>query len=82
MSLQEKLDQMRDQFESSAPPETLAIMHKATKALKNSDLMTNALKKGDMLPGFTLPDQNGAMISSAKLLEKGPLVISIYRGVW
>ena len=82
MKLQDQLDQMRDQFESSAPPETLEIMHKATADLKNSDLMQKALKKDDMLPGFSLPDQNGTMISSGELLEKGPLVISIYRGVW
>ena len=82
MKLQEKLNQMKAQFESSAPPEVLAAMHKATEELENSGLMANTLKKEDTLPEFALPDQKGAVISSGKLLEKGPLVISVYRGVW
>ena len=82
MKLQEKLNQMKAQFESSAPPEVLAVMHKATEELKNSDQMANVLKKGDALPEFSLPDQSGKVISSGKILEKGPLIISVYRGVW
>ena len=82
MKLQEKLDQRKAQFESSAPPEVLAIMHKATADLKNSNLMANTLKKGDTLPEFSLPDQSGVMISSKEVIKKGPLVISVYRGVW
>lgn len=82
MNLQEKLDQMRTEFENSAPSEALTVMHKATEDLKNSNLMDNTLKKGDALPAFDLSDQNGEMISSAKLLETGPLIISFYRGVW
>lgn len=82
MKLQEKLDQMKSEFESGAPPEALAVMHKATEGLKQSGLVENALKAGDILPGFSLPDQSGKPVSSEKLLEKGPLVVSIYRGVW
>ncbi|THB75530.1 MAG: hypothetical protein D3926_20020 [Desulfobacteraceae bacterium] len=82
MKLQEKLNQMKAQFESTAPPEVLAAMHKATEDLKNSDLVGNAIKQGDPLPEFSLPDQNGNQISSGALLEKGSLVLSVYRGVW
>ncbi len=57
-------------------------MHQATEDLKNSDLMAKALKKGDMLPDFSLQDQTGSQVSSGTLLKKGPLVISVYRGVW
>ena len=54
MKLQEKLDQMKAEFESGAPPEALAVMHKTTEDLKQSGLMENALKTGDILPGFSL----------------------------
>ncbi|MEL7029388.1 MAG: peroxiredoxin-like family protein, partial [Pseudomonadota bacterium] len=37
---------------------------------------------GDVLPAFSLPNQDGAAVSSAALLEKGPLVVSFFRGVW
>jgi len=82
MSLQNKLDDMRKQFESSAPPEALTIMHRATDDLLHSGIMERVLKAGGRAPEFTLPDQNGHRVSSSELLRKGPLVVSFYRGVW
>jgi len=29
-----------------------------------------------------LPDETGSLVSSRDLLEKGPLVVSFYRGIW
>ena len=37
---------------------------------------------GDVLPAFVLPNQNGELVSSAELLIKGPLIISMNRGQW
>ena len=82
MSLQTKLDSMRNQFESKLPAETLEIMHGATVDLFKSGIMAQALKKNDTVPAFSLPDHNGNQIRSAELLDKGPLVVSFYRGVW
>jgi len=41
-----------------------------------------ALKAGDPLPDFLLPNAEGQLISSTQLLAGGPLVLSFYRGVW
>ncbi len=82
MSLQTKLDNMRKQFESERPAETVAIMHSATDDLLNSDIMDRVLQKNETAPAFSLPDQNGNQVRSSDLLDKGPLVISFYRGVW
>lgn len=82
MGLQDKLDDMRRTFESSAPPEALAVMHRATKDLRSSGIMERALKVGDRAPEFALPNINGNSIDSATLLGKGPMVVSFYRGVW
>jgi cytochrome oxidase Cu insertion factor (SCO1/SenC/PrrC family) len=82
MSLQDKLDALKKEFEAGAPPEALALMHRATDDLLNSGIMERTLKAGDRAPGFTLPDQQGQMVSSSELLGKGPLVLSFYRGVW
>jgi hypothetical protein len=70
------------QFESSASPEALAIMHRATDDLRHSDIMERVLTIGDHAPEFALPNAHGQIVSSAKLLKKGPLVVSFYRGVW
>ena len=82
MSLQAKLDTMREQFESKAPAETLAIMHGATNDLLASGIMDGVLKTGDPAPDFTLTDQDGKQVRTSALLSEGPLVISFYRGVW
>ena len=82
MSLQDKLDEIKKGFESSAPSEALTVMHRATEDLRNSGIMDHVLKVGDTAPGFTLPDEQGQMVSSSELLSKGPLVVSFYRGVW
>jgi peroxiredoxin len=40
------------------------------------------LKVGDKAPDFTGYDQNGKMVESKNLLQKGPLVLFFYRGKW
>lgn len=82
MSLQDKLDKIKKEFESDAPSEALAIMHRATDDLINSGIMERTLKAGDRMPRFTLPNEQGQMVVSSELLLRGPLVLSFYRGVW
>jgi hypothetical protein len=87
MTLQQKLDAYKAQFESGGPPAnvpkaTIEIMHRATEELRESGLAEGALKAGDHAPAFTLNNQDGNAISSAELLGKGPLVITFFRGHW
>lgn len=82
MSLQERLDKLKKEFEANIPPEALSIMHRATDDLLNSGAIERTLKAGDRLPAFTLPNEQGQMVASSDLLLKGPLVLSFYRGVW
>jgi len=39
-------------------------------------------KLGEIMPEFSLPDENGQLISLSSLLRFGPVVISINRGHW
>ncbi|WP_260929455.1 peroxiredoxin-like family protein [Novosphingobium sp. 9] len=87
MTLQAKLDAFKADFEAgkppySVPPEVIATMRRATAELIASGAAARALKAGDKAPAFTLNDPDGTPISSVQLLEKGPLVVSFYRGVW
>ena len=82
MKLQEKLDTFKADFETKVPPEKLAIMHRATEDLRRSGIVERAIKVGDRLPEFALPNLRGEQISSSELLRRGPLVITFYRGVW
>jgi peroxiredoxin len=87
MSLQDKLDAFRKNFEAggapfNAPDFIHEPMHRATDELIASGAADKALKVGAKAPEFTLNDPEGKPVSSADLLAQGPLIVTFYRGVW
>ncbi|PXW25481.1 peroxiredoxin-like family protein [Paraburkholderia caballeronis] len=87
MSLQDKLDAFRANFEAGgppyhAPPHIHEPMHRATAELIASGAAQHAPKVGAQAPAFVLDDPDGRPVSSATLLAQGPLVVTFYRGVW
>ena len=66
---------------ANSPKSALSSGEAAYDALLDA-LRSGIFKPGDRLPDFTLPDVDGAQVSSAELLAGGPLVISFYRGAW
>lgn len=82
LPLQGKLDAARAAFEAGAPPELVESLHRGVEALIASGAPRRALKAGDTAPDFTLPDTDGAPVSSKTLLLAGPLVVTFYRGAW
>jgi peroxiredoxin len=87
MTLQDRLDAFKADFEAGKPPysvpqSVIAAMHRATAELIASRQAEGAKKAGDIAPAFTLNDQDGHSLGSALLLEQGPLVLTFYRGVW
>jgi hypothetical protein len=84
MGLQQKLNERKQSFLASgkASPAMIETMHRSTEELRASGIMKHALQVGGTAPHFELPNQEGRQISSRKLLEKGPLVLSFFRGVW
>jgi peroxiredoxin len=87
MSLQDRLDAFKADFEAGKPPYSAPAwihepMHRATKELIDSGAASRALKVGDKAPTFTLKDSEAHAVSSADLLAQGPLIVTFYRGVW
>lgn len=82
MSLANQLDAIRSGAEKNMPDPTLELMHRATKELQESDILKGVIKPGIALPAFELPNQNDTMVSSADLLAKGPMILTVYRGLW
>ena len=82
MSLQEKLDAFKADFEGKAPRQAVETMHRATAELIASGQAGRALKAGAVAPAFTLSEADGGAVASGDLLARGPLVLSFYRGVW
>jgi hypothetical protein len=82
MSLQEKLDAHKAKSGANRPAEVRAALQRGTDELRASGILERVLKVGGRAPQFTLPNQDGAAVRSAALLERGPLVLTFYRGHW
>ena len=81
-SLQQQLDAIRNGFRKQAPPEVLELMHRATSDLTDVLARDPGLAVGDAAPPFRLPDQDRNVVDSADLLDRGPLVVTLFRGHW
>jgi hypothetical protein len=80
--LREKLDARRAGAKDRFPAEDLAVMHRATRDLRDSGILDRALKIGDAAPAWELTDSRGATLRSRELLAAGPVVLNFFRGVW
>jgi peroxiredoxin len=87
MSLQAKLDAFKADFESGKPPynaprAVIETMQRATAELIATGAAFRTKKAGDIAPSFSLKDPNGSVLNSGELLQRGPLILTFYRGVW
>jgi len=82
VSLNEKLEEMRQASWGRWDPEKVAILHRSFEDLTRSGILDRALKKGDRAPDFTLKSTSGAEVSLSGLLKSGPAVLAFYRGHW
>ncbi|GAA4970850.1 peroxiredoxin-like family protein [Algibacter aquimarinus] len=82
MNLTEQLKQKKEQSLASIPKEKLDVMLGSTQDLINVHLSNNALKTGDTMVDFELPNVNGKKEALSSYLQKGSTVISFYRGGW
>ena len=65
-----------------ANPEFMNGVDDIIKKEKEFEQGKNAIKIGQKAPGFELPNPEGKSILLDVLLEKGPVVITFYRGNW
>ncbi len=72
-----------------------ALARAALASLATASLLAGAIALGGCVkpratpisneqpaPSFSLPDENGATVSLASMLERGPAVVVFYRGHW
>lgn len=65
-----------------ANPEFMSSVDDIIKKEKEFEQGKNALKIGQKAPNFELPNPEGKPISLKQLLDKGPVIITFYRGNW
>jgi peroxiredoxin len=77
-SLGHRLDETRRSFD----PVWDVYYDRFVETMRAAGAASGSPKVGDTLAGFALPDSRGRYVSSLDLLERGPLVLSFYRGGW
>ena len=82
MSLKAQIDAFNVQKEANLPADVLALMNTTNEELIAQHIRNNALQVGDKIENFILPNHLGKNIELADLLNKGPVVVSFYRGAW
>ena len=82
MSLKDKLDQIRAGAASRMPAAALETMTAATQNLRASGILGSVPGVGAALPPFTLPNSRGDLIRSSQLLDRGAVVLTVFRGHW
>lgn len=76
--------QIKEVEESLPPlsPEQAELLKRASAELAASGITERVLKAGDQAPDFTLPDPVGVPVNLTAQLQKGPVVVTFYRGIW
>jgi peroxiredoxin len=77
-----ELEELSREVRSTASPERLQANAQTIADLVANGLSALALREGDVAPDFSLPDTRGHMVALKTLLDRGPVVISFYRGGW
>ncbi|MGD2047546.1 MAG: peroxiredoxin-like family protein [Gemmatimonadota bacterium] len=81
-ALKDKIDLYNAAKQENVPADILAAMAQATEELKRSGIEERALRTGDVMPDFELPNQHGERRRLSDYLAKSSVVLNIYRGGW
>ncbi|GEB72173.1 alkyl hydroperoxide reductase [Pseudoalteromonas carrageenovora] len=82
MSLKAQIDAYNVQKEAKLPADVLALMDTTNEELIAQHIKGNALQIGAKVENFSLVNHNGESIELNDLLNKGPVIVSFYRGSW
>lgn len=82
-TLASKLEGITTTFNAQVPATVSKTYEDEIESAKATFIdQSGVIRVGAKFPDFTLPDATGTPVSSAKLLNKGPLLITFYRGNW
>ena len=82
-TLKQEIDDFVHKFAKNQPPEVVAALQESTRDLIDMGLAKTAIRKGDIMPKFSLPDIHGNVIHSTRdITSKGLTVLTFYRGSW
>jgi peroxiredoxin len=68
--------------ETSADAQLQAAYEELLARLGRAETAERALKAGERMPSFVLPNAEGRLVVSDELLKRGALVVNFFRGNW
>ncbi len=69
-------------FVSALPEDEKQVVTESFAALQASDVAARAVVAADTAPDFTLPNATGRPVTLHEELQRGPVILSFYRGGW
>jgi peroxiredoxin len=82
MTLKAALDAFRAEFLAKFPTDIATQMQQATDRLAEDYATRSLLRVGDAAPDFELPNAVEEWIKLSDRLQKGPVILTFYRGGW
>lgn len=81
LPLDARLRKIADEVRTRAPQFAEAV-DTFVGRLEAAQAGAGAPQVGDVMPPFTMPDQDGKLVSLEDVLAKGPVVLAFHRGHW
>lgn len=81
-AFQQELAATAQQLATVLPASAAQTIDAGIDQVAAAGLARHALPTGQAAPDFTLPDAGGQLLTLATLLQKGPVVLTFYRGSW
>jgi peroxiredoxin len=81
LALRERLEAIANEVRA-ASPDDMAVIDRFVARLEAAGSGAKAPSVGEALPPFMMPDHEGRLVSTAALIEEGPLVVVFHRGHW
>ena len=82
MSLQMEINDLNAGLRRQLPPEMMQLIDDGIAAIVATGVEEKLIKVGSEAPDFTLGNATGGEVSLAALRQRGPVVLSFYRGNW
>lgn len=82
MTLNRELAALSEKARASMPAQLLNTMARGLQEIVAAGVHERALREGDLVPEFTLPDATGSEVSLASIVGEGSAIIVFYRGAW
>ena len=80
--LQREIRKFQEEVFPKIPKEVVEALLTTTERQVKSGIAANAKHEGDQAPNFSLRNTRREPVELAKLLERGPAVVTFYRGGW